>query len=95
MVSPMSIAYLMGMLANGADGKTQQEILKAIGCEGVSVKELNDCYKALMLSAGKLDKQDQRLITVVEFLHAHALATDCLQNLLLSLAVGTDRKSVV
>jgi serine protease inhibitor len=56
-VSPMSIAYLMGMLANGADGKTQQEILKAIGCEGVSVKELNDCYKALMLSAGKLDKQ--------------------------------------
>ena len=56
-VSPMSIAYLMGMLANGADGKTQQEILKAIGCEGVSVKELNECYKALMLSAGKLDKQ--------------------------------------
>ena len=56
-VSPMSIAYLMGMLANGADGKTQQEILKAIGCEGVSVKELNDCYKVLMLSAGKLDKQ--------------------------------------
>ena len=56
-VSPMSIAYLMGMLANGADGMTQQEILKAIGCEGVSVKELNDCYKALMLSAGKLDKQ--------------------------------------
>lgn len=53
----MSIAYLMGMLANGADGMTQQEILKAIGCEGVSVKELNDCYKALMLSAGKLDKQ--------------------------------------
>ena len=47
----------MGMLANGADGKTQQEILKAIGCEGVSVKELNDCYKALMLSAGKFDKQ--------------------------------------
>ena len=56
-VSPMSIAYLMGMLANGADGKTQQEILKAIGCEGVSVKELNNCYKALMLSAGKFDKQ--------------------------------------
>ena len=49
-VSPMSIAYLMGMLANGADGKTQHEILKAIGCEGVSVKELNDCYKAPSVS---------------------------------------------
>ena len=50
-VSPMSIAYLMGMLANGADGMTQQEILKAIGCAGVSVKELNDCYKAQTAAA--------------------------------------------
>lgn len=43
-VSPMSVAYLMGMLANGADGNTQQEILKAIGCEGVGVDELNETY---------------------------------------------------
>ena len=35
-VSPLSVAYLMGMLANGADGNTQQEILKAIGCEGMN-----------------------------------------------------------
>ena len=56
-VSPMSVSYLMGMLANGADGETQQEIMKAIGCEGVSVKELNELYKSLIMSAGKLDKQ--------------------------------------
>lgn len=56
-VSPMSVAYLMGMLANGADGATQQEILKAIGCEGVSVKDLNETYQAILQTAGKLDKQ--------------------------------------
>ena len=56
-VSPMSVAYLMGMLANGADGNTQQEILKAIGCEGVGVDELNETYKAILQMAGSLDKQ--------------------------------------
>lgn len=56
-VSPLSVAYLMGMLANGADGSTQQEILKAIGCEGVALKELNETYKAILTTAGKLDKK--------------------------------------
>ena len=56
-VSPMSITYLMGMLANGADGATRQEILKAIGCEGINVQELNALYHGLMQSAGKLDKK--------------------------------------
>lgn len=56
-ISPMSITYLMGMLANGADGNTQQEILKAIGCEGLNVQELNALYHGLMQSAGRLDKK--------------------------------------
>lgn len=56
-VSPMSITYLMGMLANGADGATQQEILKAIGCEGVNIQELNALYHGLMQTAGHLDKK--------------------------------------
>ena len=30
----------MGMLANGADGQTREEILKTIGCEGVSVEAM-------------------------------------------------------
>lgn len=56
-VSPLSVAYLMGMLANGADGTTRQEILKAIGCEGVALKDLNETYRAILSTAGKLDKQ--------------------------------------
>ncbi len=56
-VSPVSVAYLMGILANGAEGQTQEEILKAIGCEGVDLKQLNECYMTLIQTAGKLDKQ--------------------------------------
>lgn len=56
-VSPMSIAYLMGMLANGAEGVTQQEILKAIGCEGVSLQQINELYQGMMQVLGKQDKQ--------------------------------------
>ncbi len=56
-VSPMSVAYLMGMLANGADGNDQQEILKAIGCEGVSVNDLNDFIRRCFFMPGHQDKQ--------------------------------------
>ena len=56
-VSPISVAFLMGMLANGADGGTQQEIMKAIGCEGMSVQQLNELYKGLVEMAERSDKQ--------------------------------------
>lgn len=56
-VSPLSVAYLMGMLANGADGVTLQEILKAIGCEGMDIQQLNDLYKGLIETVGHRDKQ--------------------------------------
>ena len=36
-LSPLSVSFLMGMLANGADGATQQEILKALGVDDVSL----------------------------------------------------------
>lgn len=55
-VSPMSISYLMGMLANGADGQTRQEIMKAIGCENVSLKDLNEFYQMMITKASRFDK---------------------------------------
>lgn len=55
-VSPMSVSYLMGMLANGADGQTRQEIMKAIGCEKVSLKDLNEFYQRLITRANHFDK---------------------------------------
>lgn len=55
-VSPLSVSYLMGMLANGADGQTLNEIMGAIGCQGVSVDELNAFYKDLMEYSAHADK---------------------------------------
>lgn len=54
-VSPLSVTYLMGMLANGADGQTRNEILKTLGWEGVSVADINTLSKLLMEKAGKSD----------------------------------------
>ena len=46
----------MGMLANGADGQTQQEILKALGCEGdMTLDELNAFSRSMMQYAAKAD----------------------------------------
>ena len=47
----------MGMLANGADGATQQEILKALGVDDVSLQALNEAYRALLNSTATNDKQ--------------------------------------
>lgn len=55
-VSPMSVSYLMGMLANGADGQTRQEIMKAIGCEKLSLKDLNEFYQMMIARANHFDK---------------------------------------
>lgn len=55
-VSPLSVSYLMGMLANGADGQTKEEIMKTIGCQGVSLTELNAINQLMMQKAGKIDE---------------------------------------
>lgn len=55
-ISPMSVSYLMGMLANAADGNTREEIMKTIGCEDISVKELNEFYLAMMNQVNPGDK---------------------------------------
>ena len=55
-VSPLSVTYLMGMLANGADGQTLQEIMKVMGADGGSLSDMNDFYKYLMEYTQKADK---------------------------------------
>ena len=54
-ISPLSVTYLMGMLANGADGQTRNDILKTLGWEGVSVTDINTLSKLIMEKAGKSD----------------------------------------
>lgn len=58
-VSPISVAYLMGMLANGADGATKTEIMKTLCLDGTSLQALNETYKSILNIASRLDKQTQ------------------------------------
>ena len=60
-VSPLSVTYLMSMLANGADGETQQQILSTLGWagEGIqqpSLQDINDYSRMLIEKTARLDK---------------------------------------
>lgn len=60
-LSPLSVTYLMGMLANGADGATRQQILTTLGLTDdgqgqQSLQEMNDFARMMMDKAGRLDK---------------------------------------
>lgn len=56
-ISPLSVSYLMGTLANGADGDTQKEILASLGVSDVTLQTLNESYRALLNSTATADKQ--------------------------------------
>ena len=56
-VSPVSVAYLMGLLANGANGATQAEIMKALCMNGTSLTTLNETYKGILNTASRHDSQ--------------------------------------
>lgn len=60
-VSPLSVTYLMSLLANGADGETQQQILATLGWagEGIqqpSLQDINDYSRMLIEKTARLDK---------------------------------------
>ena len=53
-VSPVSVSYLLGMLNEGADGETRQQITDVLGLGG-SVQEINDYFKKMMHEAQSVD----------------------------------------
>lgn len=56
-VSPLSVTYLMSMLANGAGGATLSEILATLGWTGKQPDEINALCAMEMDKAGKADPQ--------------------------------------
>ena len=56
-VSPLSVAYLMGMLANGTNGDTQKEIMATLNMDVNSINSLNESYRAVISMASKHDRQ--------------------------------------
>jgi len=59
MVSPLSLAQALSMLANGADGNTKTELMNVLGFGAYSVEEMNAYYMNLnkgLLLADKTSK---------------------------------------
>lgn len=55
-LSPMSASMLCCMLANGAEAETYAEIVKAIGMDGFTIDQVNDCYATLVSALLKADR---------------------------------------
>lgn len=56
-ISPLSISALLTALANGADGETYRQITGALlGRNDYDIKELNDCYAALVPALLSVDR---------------------------------------
>lgn len=55
-ISPLSVSYLMGILANGANADTQKQILATLGFNDISLQDINEAYKALINHATRCDK---------------------------------------
>lgn len=51
----MSASMLCCMLANGAEDQTYAEIVKAIGMDGFTIAQVNDCYATLVAALLKAD----------------------------------------
>ena len=47
-ISPLSASIALSMTAAGAEGATQEERLRTLGCGGLSVKDLNACNRGII-----------------------------------------------
>jgi serine protease inhibitor len=79
-ISPLSVSMALGMTYNGADGQTQEAMQKTLELNGLSLEEINQCYKHLIELLTQLDPKVQfdiansiwyrlGLIPEEEFLH--------------------------
>ncbi len=56
-LSPMSVSMAFGMVLNGANGETKEEILKAIHLQDLTQEELNAYYQLMMKKLPNLDNK--------------------------------------
>ena len=54
-LSPLSVAYLLGMLNDGADGETSEEIMDVLGLAGADKQSLNEFCLNLIENAPEVD----------------------------------------
>jgi serine protease inhibitor len=54
-ISPLSVSMALGMTYNGANGKTQEAMQKTLELNGLTLQEVNECYKHLIETLTQLD----------------------------------------
>ena len=55
--SPMGVTFMMGMLAEGAEGETQREILKTMCLDDATAREISQMCEVLIDDAPEADRQ--------------------------------------
>src|SRR5574344_1899577 len=56
LLSPLSAAYVLGMLENGANGNTRSQIISALGFGNNDDNTVNDYFNRLLTGAPKVDE---------------------------------------
>ena len=56
LLSPLSTAYLLGMLENGASSTTRKQILSAMQMNGCKDSEMNNFFHHILVSSPEVDK---------------------------------------
>ena len=56
-ISPLSVAYMLGMLNDGANGSTCQEIKNSLCLDSCETKAINEFFGNLMINAPLADKE--------------------------------------
>lgn len=73
-VSPISVGYLLGMLHEGANGQTRQQIHDVLGLGG-SVQEINRYFKKKMDEAARIDSTvTLKTVNCIDFISGYGLA---------------------
>ena len=65
-ISPLSASLCLGMILNGADGETYDEILRTLGYEGYTPTEINEYVRTMQTELPRLDGK-------TEFTNANSL----------------------
>ena len=68
-LSPLSITYALGMLNNGADGQTLQEINQTLGFGDADADAINAFCRKMLTEANTLDDQTKALIANTIFVN--------------------------
>ena len=70
-LSPLSITYALGMLNNGAAGKTQEEINTVLGFKTAGADAINQFCRKLLTEAPKLDEETTAEIANTIYVNSH------------------------